>query len=87
MQKAAENLKQQQMASEQERQKVLSSRIVAIPDVDSIEDKGAQIARLPWSTNATFRPAREDLQRSLFAHDQARGGEVRHQLPGRVQGR
>jgi hypothetical protein len=39
MQKAAENLKQQQMQSEQERQKVLSSRIVAIPDVDSIENK------------------------------------------------
>lgn len=38
--KAAENLKQQQLKSEQERQKVLSQRLPQIPDVDSIDDKG-----------------------------------------------
>ena len=38
--KAAENLKQQQLKSEQERQKVLSSRVPALPDVDKIDDKG-----------------------------------------------
>lgn len=37
--KAAEDLKQQQLKREQERQNVLKSRIVALPDVDSIEDK------------------------------------------------
>jgi len=40
MMKAAEDLKQQQLKREQERQKVLSSRIPSIPDVDGIEDKG-----------------------------------------------
>ncbi|KAI6185175.1 Troponin [Aphelenchoides fujianensis] len=38
--KAAEDLKQQQLKREQERQSVLSSRVKAIPDVDTIEDKG-----------------------------------------------
>lgn len=38
--KAAENLKQQQLKSEQERQKVLSSRVPALADVDKIDDKG-----------------------------------------------
>jgi len=38
--KAAENLKSQQLKSEQERQKALSSRVPALPDVDKIEDKG-----------------------------------------------
>jgi len=40
MMKAAENLKQQQLKSEQERQNVLKQRTIALPDVDSIEDKG-----------------------------------------------
>lgn len=40
MSKAAEDLKQQQLKREQERQNVLKQRTVAIPDVDSIEDKG-----------------------------------------------
>jgi hypothetical protein len=40
MSKAAEDLKQQQLKREQERQKVLSSRIPSTPDVDGIEDKG-----------------------------------------------
>lgn len=38
--KAAENLKQQQLKSEQERQSALSKRIPALPNVDTIEDKG-----------------------------------------------
>lgn len=40
MLKAAENLKQQQLKSEQERQKVLSSKLPPLPDVDNINDKG-----------------------------------------------
>jgi len=40
MMKAAEDLKQQQLKREQERQKVLSSRIPALPNIDTIEDKG-----------------------------------------------
>uniref|UniRef100_A0A915KRM1 Troponin I n=1 Tax=Romanomermis culicivorax TaxID=13658 RepID=A0A915KRM1_ROMCU len=38
MKKAAEDLKQQQLLKEQERQKILSQRIIALPDVDSIAD-------------------------------------------------
>lgn len=39
MMKAAEDLKQQQLKREQERQNVLKSRTVPLPDIDSIEDK------------------------------------------------
>lgn len=38
--KAAEDLKQQQLKREQERNSVLQKRIVPLPDVDSIDDKG-----------------------------------------------
>jgi len=38
MMKAAEDLKQQQMRKEQERQKILQERIIALPNVDTIED-------------------------------------------------
>lgn len=38
--KAAENLKTQQLKTEQERQKALSSRVQALPDVDKVDDKG-----------------------------------------------
>lgn len=38
--KAAEDLKQQQLKREQERNSVLQKRIVPLPDVDTIEDKG-----------------------------------------------
>ncbi|VDK47619.1 unnamed protein product [Cylicostephanus goldi] len=40
MMKAAEDLKQQQLLKAQERQKALASRIIPLPDVDSIDDKG-----------------------------------------------
>ena len=36
--KAAEDLKQQQMMKEQERQKKLAERIITLPDVESIND-------------------------------------------------
>ncbi|CAD5214182.1 unnamed protein product [Bursaphelenchus xylophilus] len=38
--KAAEDLKQQQLKREQERNQVLQKRIIPLPDVDSIDDKG-----------------------------------------------
>jgi len=38
--KAAENLKSQQLKSEQERQKALGSRVPALPNIDTVEDKG-----------------------------------------------
>lgn len=38
--KAAEDLKQQQLKREQERQSVLSSRVKPLPDIDTIDDKG-----------------------------------------------
>lgn len=40
MMKAAEDLKQQQLAKEQERQRVLAERIVPLPNIDNIDDKG-----------------------------------------------
>ncbi|KAI1706816.1 troponin domain-containing protein [Ditylenchus destructor] len=40
MMKAAENLKNQQVKSEQERQNALKSRLPPLPDVDNINDKG-----------------------------------------------
>lgn len=35
MMKAAEDLKQQQMLKEQERQRILQERIIPLPDLDS----------------------------------------------------
>ncbi|GMS83336.1 hypothetical protein PENTCL1PPCAC_5511, partial [Pristionchus entomophagus] len=40
MSKAAEDLKRQQLAKEQERQKALQDRTIPLPQVDGIEDKG-----------------------------------------------
>uniref|UniRef100_A0A914XIR9 Troponin I n=1 Tax=Plectus sambesii TaxID=2011161 RepID=A0A914XIR9_9BILA len=40
MMKAAEDLKQQQLLKEQERQRILQERIIALPNVDSIDDQG-----------------------------------------------
>ncbi|CAJ0577423.1 unnamed protein product, partial [Mesorhabditis spiculigera] len=40
MMKAAEDLKQQQLNKERERQSALASRCPALPDIDSIEDHG-----------------------------------------------
>ncbi|PIO59359.1 hypothetical protein TELCIR_19180, partial [Teladorsagia circumcincta] len=47
MMKAAEDLKQQQLLKAQERQKALASRIIPLPDVDKIEDKGSLIQAGP----------------------------------------
>lgn len=41
MNKAAEDLKTQQLRKEQERVKVLAERTVALPNVDSIDDHGS----------------------------------------------
>jgi len=38
MMKAAEDLKQQQLVKEQERQRVLQERIIAMPSIDSVDD-------------------------------------------------
>lgn len=38
MLKAAEDLKQQQMIKEQERQRVLGERIIPLPDLESLSD-------------------------------------------------
>lgn len=40
MVKAAEDLKRQQLEKDKERSRILSERIVALPDVDNINDKG-----------------------------------------------
>lgn len=45
MMKAAEDLKQQQMLKEQERQRTLQERILPLPDLDNIPD--GWILKLP----------------------------------------
>lgn len=45
MQKAAEDLKEQQLKKEQERQRILQERIIALPDVDSINNQ-AELEKL-----------------------------------------
>jgi len=40
MMKAAEDLKQQQLLKEQERQKMLAQRTIALPNIDTVDDKG-----------------------------------------------
>uniref|UniRef100_A0A1I7XQZ0 Troponin I n=1 Tax=Heterorhabditis bacteriophora TaxID=37862 RepID=A0A1I7XQZ0_HETBA len=40
MVKAAEDLKRQQLVKEQERQKALAERTIALPNVDTVDDKG-----------------------------------------------
>lgn len=40
MMKAAEDLKQQQLLKEQERQRVLQERIIPMPNIDTLEDHG-----------------------------------------------
>ena len=40
MLKAAEDLKQQQLLKEQERQRILAERTPKLPDVDTINDQG-----------------------------------------------
>lgn len=39
MMKAAEDLKQQQLLKEQERQRILQERIIPLPNIDTIDDK------------------------------------------------
>lgn len=40
MQKAAEDLKQQQLLKEQERQRILKERIIPLPDVETVNNQG-----------------------------------------------
>ena len=40
MMKAAEDLKQQQLLKEQERQKVLAQRTIPLPNVENVDDHG-----------------------------------------------
>jgi len=54
MLKAAEDLKQQQLLKEQERQKVLKERIIPLPDVDNINDQ-EQLKQLVLKLEAKIR--------------------------------
>jgi hypothetical protein len=40
MMKAAEDLKQQQLLKEQERQRILQERIIPMPSIDTVDDHG-----------------------------------------------
>lgn len=46
MMKAAEDLKQQQLLKEQERQRILQERIIPLPNVDSMDDHGPSSSTL-----------------------------------------
>jgi len=48
MMKAAEDLKQQQLKKDKERQNVLQTRIGTMPSVDTMDNKGRYIEYLPY---------------------------------------
>lgn len=63
--KAAEDMKQQQKLKEQERQKVLGQRIIPMPNVDTVDDKGLQIDHNWWSLFSVDKL--EAIYKDLFA--------------------
>lgn len=71
MKKAAEDLKQQQVLKEKERQNILSQRIIALPDVDSIGDqkKLEDLARQFHSKIAELEDAKYDLEYNVRQKD------------------
>lgn len=54
MMKAAEDLKQQQLLREQERQRILGERVVKLPDLENVNDQGAATNISIQTLNNTF---------------------------------
>jgi len=71
MMKAAEDLKQQQLLKEQERQRILSERIIPLPDVDSINDVGQlqKIAQEMWKRVGEVEDSKYDLEYQVRQKD------------------
>ncbi|TMS36747.1 hypothetical protein L596_003839 [Steinernema carpocapsae] len=71
MMKAAEDLKQQQLLKEQERQKVLAQRTIALPGIDTIDDKGKldQIFNEMFSRLCQLEEEKYDINQSVLSKD------------------
>ncbi|KAK0397153.1 hypothetical protein QR680_002008 [Steinernema hermaphroditum] len=71
MMKAAEDLKQQQLLKEQERQKVLAQRTIALPNVDTIDDKGKldQIFNEMFSRLCQLEEEKYEINQSVLLKD------------------
>lgn len=71
MMKAAEDLKQQQLLKEQERQRILSERIIPLPDVDNINDLGQlqKIAQEMWKRVGEVEDSKYDLEYQVRQKD------------------
>lgn len=88
MMKAAEDLKQQQLLKEQERQRILTQRIIPLPNVDEIEDHGEERIHCRFRTLSYVEKCicsfivricskiGRNLQQSLRAHGQIRRREI-----------
>jgi hypothetical protein len=63
MMKAAEDLKQQQLLKEQERQRILAERIMALPDVDNINDSSRICIFILYSMQINFSPLTDQLMK------------------------
>lgn len=71
MMKAAEDLKQQQLLKEQERQRILQERIIALPNVDSINNQAEleKIARQFHERIAQLEDVKYDLEFAVRQKD------------------
>ncbi|VDP10084.1 unnamed protein product [Soboliphyme baturini] len=71
MKKAAEDLKQQQLLKEQERQRVLNERIIKLPDVDSINNQAEleKIAQDFYTKVTQLEELKYDLEYSVRQKD------------------
>ncbi|PAV65613.1 hypothetical protein WR25_12306 [Diploscapter pachys] len=93
MVKASEDLKRQQAAKEAERQKALSSRIISLPDVDSINDQGQlekifndmfervkQLEAEKWDINWVVSKTESEINELTIAVNDLRGKFVKPTL-------
>jgi len=71
MMKAAEDLKQQQLLKEQERQRILAERIMALPNVDDINDsdKLLKLAKEMWERLGKVEDEKYDLEYAVRQKD------------------
>jgi len=71
MQKAAEDLKQQQLLKEQERQRILKERIIPLPDVESITAQAQleELAKKFHAKIAELEDAKYDLEYNVRQKD------------------
>jgi hypothetical protein len=75
MMKAAEDLKQQQLKKEQERQKILAERTVKMPAIDNIDDS-AKLMKIYEDLFTSYKKLEENKY-DVAALVQAKDAEVR----------